>query len=74
MIDVTQDPVGFELFERVKGSTPIATPEGAALFQEVERSFAGLQVLRQARATSATFARAICALSACRRSPTASFL
>lgn len=40
--------VGFKLFERVKGSTPIATPEGAALFQEVERSFAGLQVLRQA--------------------------
>ena len=40
--------VGFKLFERIKGSTPIATPEGAALFQEVERSFSGLQVLRQA--------------------------
>jgi len=40
--------VGFKLFERVKGSTPIATPEGAALFQEVERSFSGLQVVRQA--------------------------
>jgi DNA-binding transcriptional LysR family regulator len=40
--------VGFKLFERVKGSTPIATPEGAALFQEVERSFSGLQVLKQA--------------------------
>jgi DNA-binding transcriptional LysR family regulator len=40
--------VGFMLFERVKGSVPVATPEGAALFQEVERSFAGLQVLKQA--------------------------
>jgi DNA-binding transcriptional LysR family regulator len=40
--------VGFKLFERVKGTTPVATPEGAALFQEVERSFAGLQIVRQA--------------------------
>ena len=40
--------VGFKLFERMKGTTPVATPEGAALFQEVERSFAGLQIVRQA--------------------------
>lgn len=42
--------IGFRLFDRVKGSAPIATPEGAALFLEVERSFSGLQILRQAAA------------------------
>lgn len=42
--------IGFRLFDRVKGSVPIATAEGAALFLEVERSFSGLQVLRQAAA------------------------
>ena len=42
--------VGFKLFERMKGSAPLATPEGVAFFQEVERSFSGLQVLRQAAA------------------------
>ncbi len=48
LISDLERSVGFKLFERVKGSTPIATAEAAALFQEVERSFAGLQVLRQA--------------------------
>lgn len=48
LISDLERSVGFKLFERVKGSTPIATPEGAALFQEVERSFSGLQVVRQA--------------------------
>jgi DNA-binding transcriptional LysR family regulator len=48
LISELERSVGFKLFERVKGSTPIATPEGAALFQEVERSFLGLQVVRQA--------------------------
>jgi DNA-binding transcriptional LysR family regulator len=42
--------VGFRLFERIKGSTPVPTPEAEAFFQEVQRSFAGLQVLRQAAA------------------------
>lgn len=40
--------VGFRLFERIKGSAPVPTPEAEAFFQEVQRSFAGLQVLRQA--------------------------
>ena len=40
--------VGFKLFERVKGSTPLPTPEAEAFLQEVERSFLGLQVLKQA--------------------------
>jgi DNA-binding transcriptional LysR family regulator len=40
--------VGFRLFERVKGSAPVPTPEAEAFFQEVQRSFAGLQVLKQA--------------------------
>ncbi|MGH8236776.1 MAG: LysR substrate-binding domain-containing protein [Steroidobacteraceae bacterium] len=48
LISELERSVGFKLFERVKGSTPLATPDGAALFQEVERSFSGLQVLRQA--------------------------
>ena len=48
LISDLESSVGFKLFERVKGSTPIATPEGAALFREVERSFSGLQVLKQA--------------------------
>lgn len=42
--------VGFRLFERIKGSAPVPTPEAEAFFQEVQRSFAGLQVLRQAAA------------------------
>lgn len=40
--------VGFRLFERSKGSAPVPTPEAEAFFTEVQRSFAGLQVLRQA--------------------------
>jgi DNA-binding transcriptional LysR family regulator len=48
LISDLERSVGFKLFERVKGSTPIATPEGAALYQEVERSFSGLQIVRQA--------------------------
>lgn len=40
--------VGFRLFERNKGSAPVPTPEAEAFFHEVQRSFAGLQVLRQA--------------------------
>lgn len=39
--------VGFRLFERIRGSTPVATPEAEAFYQEVERSFTGLQALRQ---------------------------
>jgi len=39
--------VGFALFERVKGMAPVATPEAEALFQEVERSFTGMQELRR---------------------------
>ncbi len=39
--------VGFRLFERIRGSTPVATPEAEAFFQEVERSFTGLQALRR---------------------------
>jgi len=42
--------IGFRLFERTKGSAPVPTPEAEAFFQEVQRSFAGLQVLRQAAA------------------------
>lgn len=40
--------VGFRLFERTKGSAPVPTPEAEAFYLEVQRSFAGLQVLRQA--------------------------
>jgi DNA-binding transcriptional LysR family regulator len=47
--------VGFRLFERIKGSAPVPTPEAAAFLQEVERSFAGLQVLRQAAADIKNF-------------------
>lgn len=39
--------VGFRLFDRIKGSAPVATPEADALYQEVERSFIGLQALRR---------------------------
>jgi DNA-binding transcriptional LysR family regulator len=39
--------VGFRLFDRVKGSAPIATPEATTLYQEVERSFIGIQALRR---------------------------
>lgn len=42
--------VGFRLFDRIKGSAPVPTAEAEAFFQEVQRSFAGLQVLRQAAA------------------------
>lgn len=37
--------IGFRLFERVKGSPLRATPEAESFHLEVERSFAGLQVL-----------------------------
>ena len=47
--------VGFKLFERIKGSAPVPTPEAEAFFQEVQRSFAGLQVLRQAAADIKNF-------------------
>lgn len=47
--------VGFRLFERSKGSAPVPTPEAEAFLQEVERSFAGLQVLRQAAADIKNF-------------------
>jgi len=40
--------VGFRLFERTKGSAPVPTPEAEAFYHEVQRSFAGLQVLKQA--------------------------
>lgn len=47
LISDLERAVGFKLFERVKGSALVPTPEAEGFHLEVERSFSGLQELRR---------------------------